>query len=111
MNLAPKIHKETCEINWKKSSEEIYNFVRGLSPYPAAWTTLNGKIHKIYKIKITDQAGKTNSDKEYLTDNKTFLHHKTENGWVSIEELQMEGKKRMEVEEYLRGNKLFEYRG
>lgn len=103
---APKIHKETCKIDWNKTSEEIRNFIRGLSPYPAAWTTLIDKNCKIYKASIVNKGGNTKKPGEYLTDGKTYLHFATANGLISIEELQLEGKKRMSVEEFLRGNKL-----
>jgi methionyl-tRNA formyltransferase len=104
---APKIFKETCEINWNKSSEEIYNFVRGLSPYPAAWTMINDKHYKIFKC---SQKSEVSSQQlavgRFETDNKTYLYIKTLNGWISIEEFQPEGKKRMKVEEFFRGNRL-----
>ncbi|GHM98993.1 methionyl-tRNA formyltransferase [Cytophagales bacterium WSM2-2] len=102
---APKIFKETCEINWNQPSEVIRNFVRGLSPYPAAWTTLNGKIFKLFKVAIDSKQ----SAAEYgqlETDNKTFLRVKARDGWVSILEFQPEGKKKMGVEEFFRGNKI-----
>jgi len=102
---APKIFKETCQVNWDQPTESIRNFVRGLSPYPAAWTTLNNKVFKIYKCKPADsnkqvEAGQLN------TDNKTYLHVKSKDGWIAIEELQPEGKKRMTIAEFFRGNKL-----
>ena len=106
LRSAPKIHKDTCRIDWNKSAEEIYNFVRGLSPYPAAWTSFNGKDHKIYSVKILDKKYPDLQTGNYTSDNKTFLHFKTGSGAVSVEELQMEGKKKMHIEEYLRGNKL-----
>ncbi|HZX74681.1 MAG TPA: methionyl-tRNA formyltransferase [Cyclobacteriaceae bacterium] len=100
---APKIFKETCQINWNQSSESIRNFVRGLSPYPSAWTVINGRTFKIYKVeKVVD----TQSASEFITDNKTYLYFKTSDGWISIEELQPEGKKRMMIQEFFRGNKL-----
>jgi len=102
---APKIFKETCQIDWSKPAEEIHNLVRGLSPYPAAWTTLAGKICKIYTTALLDQS----SDGEmgtFLTDNKSFLHFRTGKGLLSVLSLQLEGKKRMEIAEFLRGNSL-----
>jgi len=104
---APKIFKETCEINWNRPSEQIGNFVRGLSPYPAAWTTLNNTIFKIFQVQsaVGNRQSSVNSG-EYQTDNKTFLQVKTQDGWISILEFQPEGKKKMSVEEYFRGNKI-----
>lgn len=102
---APKIFKETCEINWSLPAEHVHNFVRGLSPYPAAWTTLNGKTFKIFKTKVLET--QLNSDTGQIqTDNKTYLYHETSNGSISILELQPEGKKRMGIEEFFRGNKI-----
>lgn len=105
VKAAPKIFKETCEINWNQPSESIHNFVRGLSPYPAAWTTLNGKLCKIYKASVVKDASSENPN-AVATDNKTFLRFKTADGWLAIEELQLEGKKRMSIDEFLRGAKL-----
>lgn len=102
---APKIFKETCEINWNKSSEQVRNFVRGLSPYPAAWATLNGKTFKIYSVSVADR-GENKNPGEISTDNKNYLYVKTADGWVSVDEFQPEGKKRMQVQEYFRGNKI-----
>ncbi len=104
---APKIFKETCEVNWNQPSETIRNFVRGLSPYPAAWTTLNGKVFKLLKVKAETDGGLSTADCGGIdTDNKTFLKVKTQDGWISILEFQPEGKKRMPVEEFFRGNRI-----
>jgi methionyl-tRNA formyltransferase len=102
--LAPKIFKETCQINWQTNSQEIYNFVRGLSPYPAAWTSLNGKILKIYASHVvTENHDLTEVAQGVFSDHKKVLYFKTQDGFLSIDTLQLEGKKRMEVEEFLRG--------
>jgi methionyl-tRNA formyltransferase len=99
---APKIHTETCQIDWQKEAQGVYNLVRGLSPYPAAFTTLDGKLLKIYKAIV--EVGQTNkSAGEYETDGKTFLRFAAANGWIYIKELQLEGKKRMLIEDFLRG--------
>jgi methionyl-tRNA formyltransferase len=105
---APKIFKETCEIKWDQPSKKIVDFIRGLSPYPAAWTVLNGKIFKIYLAQLsTDDSRQLTVDRGSLrTDNKTHLDIKTSDGWVAVLELQPEGKKRMTIEEFFRGNKL-----
>lgn len=103
---APKIFKETCEIDWTKSSEEIYNFIRGLSPYPAAWTHLSGKKFKIYGAKKTSFQSAGENPGDFDTDNKTYLHIQTGGSPLAITELQMEGKKRMDIESFLRGTKL-----
>jgi len=107
---APKIFKETCQINWKQSSEQIRNFVRGLSPYPAAWTELNGKVFKVFTVHrlpaTLDNSLRNVDCGQIHTDHKTYLHIKTSDGWISIDEFQPEGKKRMNVQEFFRGNKL-----
>lgn len=103
---APKIFRETCEINWNQRVEEVRNFVRGLSPYPAAWTRIQGKTFKIYKTSIVTGATGAQNPGEYTTDNKNYLYFKTSDGWLSIEELQPEGKKRMSIQEFLRGHTL-----
>jgi methionyl-tRNA formyltransferase len=110
---APKIFKETCEIKWDQPSEPIRNFVRGLSPYPTAWTLIKGKTFKIFKISVKENAGAESIDErdnkkqgEFVTDNKNYLYFKTSDGWISIEELQPEGKKRMTIHEFFRGNKI-----
>jgi len=103
---APKIFKETCRINWNQSSEKIRNFIRGLSPYPAAWTVNNNKLMKIFRVKIFNfQFSFLNFQHEsgsIVVENKR-LFIRTSDGWVEILELQQEGKKRMSAEEFLRG--------
>jgi methionyl-tRNA formyltransferase len=103
VKMAPKIHKETCFIVWGKKSHEVVNFIRGLSPYPAAWTKINGKTFKIYKGRCVD--GVNGTPGEFITDGKSYLYFYTADGAVSVEELQMEGKKRMDIQGFLRGNK------
>ncbi len=102
---APKIFKETCEINWQQTSEQVYNFVRGLSPYPAAWTRINDKTYKIFSVKHGGFMQNKNAG-AIETDNKSFLYFRTVDGLVSIEELQPEGKKRMTIKDFFRGSKL-----
>jgi methionyl-tRNA formyltransferase len=102
---APKIFKETCEINWNQPASSVINFVRGLSPYPAAWSVLNGKLFKIYHVTLVSGKAKVSAG-TLDTDQKKYLHIACADGWVSIEAWQPEGKKRMTPEEYFRGNKL-----
>jgi methionyl-tRNA formyltransferase len=106
---APKIFKETCEINWDQPADAVNNFIRGLNPYPAAWTTIGGKIFKIFSGEIKPfeaEPNETIQPGEFNTDNKKFLYFKTANDWYSVQELQPEGKKRMKIEDFFRGNKL-----
>lgn len=109
--LAPKIFKENCKIDWAKPSTEIHNLIRGLSPYPAAYSELeseNGKTTKM-KIFLSKRTSESSFGKigEILTDDKTFINVVCDNNEVlSILELQPEGKKRMKAVDYLRGNKI-----
>ena len=102
LKLAPKLSTETSKIAWNKTADEVYNLIRGLSPYPAAFTFLNGKTVKIYKAKkeITQPSIPAG---EYETDKKTFLQFACTDGYISITELQLEGKKKMKVEDFLKG--------
>ena len=107
---APKITKELCKINWNKSGDEIYNLIRGLSPYPTAMAYLNNGDDKPSIIKIYNSSFKIiehNYDNGLLiTDNKTFLNAYCKNGIIQINDLQIEGKKRLLIADFLRGTKL-----
>ncbi len=102
---APKIFTETCKIDFTKSVDEVHNLIRGLSPFPGAFTYLNDKMLKIYRSE--KEAATNPSMKEALgrfeTDSKTFLKFACTNGYVQVKELQLEGKKKMSTEEFLRG--------
>lgn len=102
---APKINTDTCRINWSQPVETVFNLVRGLSPYPAAFTIMNEKILKIYKAK-KEITAPTHTEGEYETDGKTFLKFACTNGYLHVLELQLEGKKKMSVEEFLRGYRI-----
>ena len=81
--------------------------MRGLSPYPAAWTMIAGKVFKVFRASVLDQKPDQNKEPgDFLTDNKNYIYIKTSDGWVSLDEIQMEGKKRMTVQEFFRGNKI-----
>lgn len=102
---APKIHKDTCEIDWSKDAETIRNFVRGLSPYPSAWTRWDDKGFKIFKVKHSERTLDGVAVGAYATDNKTYFSVKTGEGVLDVLDLQVEGKKRMPIEDLLRGYK------
>ncbi|EOZ95567.1 Methionyl-tRNA formyltransferase [Indibacter alkaliphilus LW1] len=103
---APKIFKETCQINWEKPAIDIQNLVRGLSPYPAAWTVLEGKTCKVFQTEILDENDPHLKPGEFESDNRSYLKFQTGSGKISILELQLEGKKRMKLEDFLRGYQL-----
>lgn len=104
---APKIFTETCKIDFTKTVDEVHNLIRGLSPFPGAFTTFNGKLMKIYKSKKEIAAGRPAesglTDNSFTTDGKTYLKFACSNGYIHVLELQPEGKKRMLVEDFLRG--------
>ena len=104
VKYAPKIYKETCKIDWAKDADAIYNLVRGLSPYPAAWTMLQGKSLKIYSCEKNIEPHQK-AIGEVETDSKTYLRYYCANGWIDLIELQLEGKKKMGVKEFLIGFK------
>ncbi|MGE7777055.1 methionyl-tRNA formyltransferase [Chitinophaga sp. NPDC101104] len=99
---APKIFKEDCKIDWEQPLEQVYNRVRGLSPYPAAFTMLQGKTLKIYKA-TTDAVAHVHQPGSVVSDKKTYLKFAARGGFLNVLELQLEGKKKMGVEEFLRG--------
>ena len=110
LKLAYKIHRETCEIDWNKSIEDIYNFIRGLSPYPAAWTTLENSdskiITKIYKANM--QLEQHDLENGTLIFNKKEMKVAVKEGYLNLEEIQLQGKKRMLVKDVLNGLNLEE---
>lgn len=106
---APKIFRETCHINWNHTTDEIYNLIRGLSPYPAAYADLFLEGKETVSIKIfetTKHKNKNNTPGTIETDGKTFLNVYTKDGLLSILSLQYPGKKRLSIEEFLKGNKI-----
>lgn len=102
---APKIFKEDCQINWNDSVQSIYNLIRGLSPVPGAYTQLNDKTIKIYHAEA-EKAEPGIQPGGFLSDNKTFLKFAAKDGFISVTDVQLEGKKRMGIEEFLRGVRL-----
>jgi methionyl-tRNA formyltransferase len=102
---APKIFTETCRIDWNGTVEEVHNLVRGLSPYPGAFTMLHDKTLKIYRSE-KDISQHHLAPGTLDTDHKTLLRFACSNGFIIVKELQLEGKKKMSTEDFLRG-----YRG
>jgi len=102
IKYAPKIFKEDTVINWERPGAEIHDFVRGLSPYPAAITKLGDKSIKVYSTTYK-QEGHGAEAGSYDTDHSSYLRFAAKDGWVYINELQQEGKKRMGITDFLRG--------
>lgn len=102
LKSAPKIDTEACKIDWNKSTGDVYNLIRGLSPYPTAFTYLHDKILKIYfgKKEIMPHHFANGS---VQTDGKTFLKFACADGFIHCTDIQLQGKKRMLVEDFLRG--------
>ena len=104
---APKLTTEHCRINFNKTVEEVHNLIRGLSPLPAAFTELNGKMLKIYKSEKgwpgRESPSTTMRPGEHISDGKTFLRFACADGYIGVKELQLEGKKKMMTEDFLRG--------
>ena len=103
---APKLSRETTEINWNQPALTIRNFVRGLSPFPTAWTLINGKFFKMYEVSVANESPFVAEPGQAYTDHKKVILVRAADGWLSIDSLQAEGKRRMTAEEFLRGNHL-----
>lgn len=99
---APKIFHETCEIDFDQSTEKVHNFIRGLSPYPAAWTMLEDKKLKILRTE-KEQSTPTHKPGQFVSDNKSYLKIATRDGYIKVLELQLQGRKRMNTKDFLNG--------
>lgn len=100
---APKIHTDTCQINFAQPSAAVHNFIRGLSPYPGAWTMLNGKVLKILRTEIDSDALAPRKPGQYINEGNKVLKISTLDGYIRVLELQLEGKRRMNAQEFLNG--------
>jgi len=105
LKTAPKIFKDFCKIDWNQKNQIVYNHIRGLSPYPTAFTTLHDKNLKIFNAEIEDKEPGISTG-AFLTDGKTYLKFATKDGFIRVTDLQFEGKKRMLIDEFLRGMRL-----
>lgn len=108
LKAAPKIFKETCQINWNQSAKQAYDFVRGLSPYPGAWTVLKDDkggetVLKIFRTTKTDKPA--DGRVGMLMADRKHLYVACEDAWLQIDELQLAGKKRMDAQAFLNGMK------
>ncbi|MCB0847237.1 MAG: methionyl-tRNA formyltransferase [Bacteroidetes bacterium] len=103
IHKAPKIFKEDCIIDWNQPVEQAYNFIRGLSPYPTAWTTLDEKPLKLFQTRMVE--ADTLSTPGAVISDEQSIKVACKDGWLEILELQIAGKKRMRTEDFLRGFK------
>lgn len=99
---APKIFKEDCWINWDQPRKKVYDFIRGLSPYPAAYTQLNGKILKIFRAEVGPE-GQAKPGTLKLDEEATALYVSCQDGWLGLTQVQLQGKKRVPIGDFLRG--------
>ena len=102
LKMAPKIFTADCEIKWEDPIQKIYNQIRGLSPFPGAFMLLESKLCKVFRsrMEINSQSGKPG---KMDTDGKTWLRYSASDGYIYIEEVQLEGKKKMGIADFLRG--------
>ena len=105
LKAAPKIFKEFTKIDWNQTNQTVYNHIRGLSPYPTAFTILNDKTLKIFAAEMDHQEPAISTG-AFLTDGKTYLKFATKDGFIKVTDVQFEGKKRMVIAEFLRGMRL-----
>lgn len=112
LKLAPKIFKDDCKIKWENSAQEIHNFIRGLSPYPAAWTILQNAKGELKSFKIFNavKTGLNVTDPGILKESKEGILFPCRDFYLSIQEIQPEGKRRMNFKEFLAGNKLSDWK-
>lgn len=102
---APKLFTETCEINFDQDTQTVHNFIRGLSPYPAAWTHYQDLKLKIYRTRQAESLKQIGAPGSFHTDNKSYLHIATANGYLEVLDLQLQGRKRMNIQDFLNGFK------
>lgn len=102
LKSAPKIFREDCQINWNQPAMTIYNHIRGLSPYPAAFCLFQGKTLKIFQAEV-NHSKHAQEPGNFQTDHKATLQFACADGFISVQELQLEGKKKMKTDEFLRG--------
>ena len=102
---APKIFKEDGRINWDHTIAAIHNHIRGLSPYPAAWTMLDGKVFKIF-VSQKESAEIAETPGTIMSDGKEYMKGAAVDGYIQLIEVQIEGKKKMGIKEFLRGYKV-----
>lgn len=101
--LAPKVDRNTGKIDWNKKSEEIYNLIRGLNPFPTATCDFEGEVMKVFKSSFSLDKEKNFEIGSMDTDKKSYIRFRTRDGWLNILEAQLAGKRRMDIKDLLRG--------
>lgn len=101
LKAAPKLFREDCRVDWTKDCLDVHNHIRGLSPYPAAWSTLNGKVVKLFAGKPINESAKPG---QIISDEKSFLNVGCGSGCYQVFDIQLEGKKRISIGDFLRGS-------
>lgn len=107
VSKAPKIFHETCEIDFNKTAEEVYNFVRGLSPYPGAWMTLDGLEMKIFDTERSYEEDLSPIG-TIISDDKRYIKVAASDGYIILKDVKLQGKKRMDIKSFLNGYKMNE---
>lgn len=107
VSKAPKIFHDTCEIDFSKTADEVYNFVRGLSPYPGAWMTLDGLEMKVFDTERSyeDHLAPAGT---IITDDKRYIKVAADDGYIILKDVKLQGKKRMDIKSFLNGYKMNE---
>lgn len=102
VSKAPKIFHDTCQIDFTRSADEVYNFVRGLSPYPAAWMMLGDKEMKVFDVERSFEEELPASG-TIISDNKHYIKVAADDGFIILKDIKLQGKKRMDVKSFLNG--------
>lgn len=102
VSKAPKIFHETCQIDFNQNTQKVHDFIRGLSPYPTAWTVLDGKKLKVFRAKRLLESHDLPIGK-FVTDSKKYLRVTTKDGFIELLQIQLQGRKQMDVKSFLNG--------
>ncbi len=110
---APKLFKQTCEINWNETAAVVHNFIRGLSPYPAAWCILENKLkkeEKTFKLFYSEKTDRPIDNSTEILQDKEGIYFPCKDFYLKITELQMEGKRKMNFKDFLAGNNVSDWK-
>jgi len=107
VSKAPKIFRDTCEIDFSKSADDVFNFVRGLSPYPGAWMTLDGLEMKVFDTERSYEEDLPKSG-SIISDNKRYIKVAADDGYIILKDVKLQGKKRMDIKSFLNGYQMNE---